>query len=368
MNRILPILIAVLVAAPLAAQNRFRADLDGAQQVPPVITDTGGWATVDLNADNTLTYLVRTWGLTGTDAHIHVGAVGVSGGILVPLTGGPTTWSGTSAVLTAAEIAILRASGLYVNVHTAANPGGEVRGQIVPRPVNFAALLTGDQMVPPVVTGASGTGTFAVNPDNTISYSVITSGLVGTAAHIHIGDAGTSGGILFPLAGGPTVWSGTTPALTAATFETMQANGLHVIVHTAANPGGEIRGQIIPEGIPYGWGCPGATGLTTILSSSGAPMSGETVTLSVTGGQPSGTGILAVAFSPEADLLFGCQLLVDLNARRVPLALDAAGDATLPALLPTLTSSLDVYLQFWGQDSTGAWYNSNGLLLPIEVF
>lgn len=117
----------------------YVATLDGAQETPPVATAASGSATLTLNPDDSLTYSVTTTGLTGTMAHIHSGAVGVPGPILINLAGGPTTWAGTTAALTAEQLALLRGGTLYVNVHTAANVAGEVRGQIA-----FAATASGD--------------------------------------------------------------------------------------------------------------------------------------------------------------------------------------------------------------------------------
>src|SRR5262249_13115596 len=73
-----------------------------------------------------------------TAAHIHLGAVGDPGPIIIPLLGGPTNWSGTTP-LTAEQKAQLKAGQLYVNVHTLVNPGGEIRGQI-----GFDATADGD--------------------------------------------------------------------------------------------------------------------------------------------------------------------------------------------------------------------------------
>ena len=70
--------------------------------------------------------------LTGapTAAHLHQAAAGVNGPVIVPLAAaGANSFTG-SQVLTAAQAAALTSAGTYVNVHTAANPGGEIRGQV----------------------------------------------------------------------------------------------------------------------------------------------------------------------------------------------------------------------------------------------
>lgn len=108
----------------------FAVSLDGTQETPPVVTAAMGTATFLLNPEGSLDYAVTTTGLAGTAAHIHPGLPGQTGPPLITLVGGPAVWTGTTRVLTAAELSTLRAGGHYVNVHTAANPGGEIRGQI----------------------------------------------------------------------------------------------------------------------------------------------------------------------------------------------------------------------------------------------
>jgi len=109
----------------------FEAELSGLQEVPPVDTRAGGHATLTLNADNTLTYLVTTFGpITAFAAHIHPAPAGVNGPILFPLEGGTREWFGTTPPLTPEQLAALINGGLYVNAHTEAHPGGEIRGQI----------------------------------------------------------------------------------------------------------------------------------------------------------------------------------------------------------------------------------------------
>ncbi|MGM9486143.1 CHRD domain-containing protein [Ideonella sp. YS5] len=109
--------------------------------------------------------------------------------------------------------------------------------------------LAGDQEVPAVKTSASGTGNISVAADGTVSGSVMTTGLNGTAAHIHHGAAGKNGPVVVPLtksADGNT-WS--VPAgskLNADQLKAYQAGELYVNVHTEANKGGEIRAQIKP--------------------------------------------------------------------------------------------------------------------------
>jgi hypothetical protein len=74
-----------------------------------------------------------TTGIAGTAAHIHEGAIGMNGPVIIPLTkNGDTFAVPTGAKLTTAQFASYQAGNLYVNVHTAANLGGEIRAQLKP--------------------------------------------------------------------------------------------------------------------------------------------------------------------------------------------------------------------------------------------
>ena len=152
MKRIFAILgvtlaIIVMPGAVLAVQDSFTAKLSGSDEVPPVTTSGTGTATVNIITDSEVTeinYEVVYSGLSGdvAAAHIHLGGVGQNGGIMLPLVAGPSPMSGTlkegdlkatGNVSTFAQaIDAIRAGTTYVNLHTAANPGGEIRGQLKP--------------------------------------------------------------------------------------------------------------------------------------------------------------------------------------------------------------------------------------------
>lgn len=107
-------------------------------------------------------------------------------------------------------------------------------------------MLNGAQQVPPVNTGARGIGTISIAIDGSVSGKVTHSGLVATAAHIHVGAPDRNGPVIIPLT--QTVddfWSVPAGAkLTAAQYESYRDGNLYVNVHTAANKDGEIRGQV----------------------------------------------------------------------------------------------------------------------------
>jgi hypothetical protein len=107
--------------------------------------------------------------------------------------------------------------------------------------------LTGTEEVPPLSVSGSGSGTFRVAEDGTVSGSVTTKDVAGTMAHIHRGAKGTNGPVIVPLDKNGDIYS--VPAgrkLTAEQIKDLKAGNLYVNVHTAKNKGGEVRGQLTP--------------------------------------------------------------------------------------------------------------------------
>lgn len=109
--------------------------------------------------------------------------------------------------------------------------------------------LSGSEQNPPVTTEASGSGTITIKDDKTVSGSVKTSGVVGTAAHIHMAPAGRNGPVIITLSKSSDGNTWSVPAgakLTDAQYDAYKKGGLYVNVHSAANKGGEVRGQLKP--------------------------------------------------------------------------------------------------------------------------
>jgi hypothetical protein len=101
--------------------------------VPPVSTAARGSGSFTIGDDGAVSGSVATTGVNGTMAHIHMAPKGQNGGVIVPLTkDGDTYKAPAGAKLNEAQMAAFRAGNLYVNVHSAANKGGEVRGQLNP--------------------------------------------------------------------------------------------------------------------------------------------------------------------------------------------------------------------------------------------
>ncbi len=127
---------AVLLASAApsyAAPVQFKADLKGSSEVPPNMTAGSGSVTASYDpATKQLTWSGSYSGLTGpaTAAHFHGPAeAGKNAGVAVPITPATSPLKG-SATLTDAQAADLMAGRWYVNVHTEANKGGELRGQL----------------------------------------------------------------------------------------------------------------------------------------------------------------------------------------------------------------------------------------------
>ena len=128
--------VALVFAASAADAKvwKFTAKLDGASESPA--TTSKGTGTAKLSYDDAskkLTYTITYKGLSGdaVAAHFHGPAdAGANGGVEVPITVGPSPIKG-EATLDDAKAADLSAGKWYVNIHTAANPMGEIRGQVM---------------------------------------------------------------------------------------------------------------------------------------------------------------------------------------------------------------------------------------------
>ena len=105
--------------------------LSGANEVPPVTTSASGEGTITIADNGAVSGSVTTKGVQATAAHIHMGAAGKNGPVIVPFTKeGDTFKAPAGAKLDADQLKAFKAGDLYFNVHSAANPGGELRAQL----------------------------------------------------------------------------------------------------------------------------------------------------------------------------------------------------------------------------------------------
>lgn len=124
---------AVAFAAPAGAE-KLKATLDGKSEVPPNTSSATGTADLDYDAaSKKLSWTVTYSGLSGpaTAAHFHGPAeAGKNAGVAVPIPNAASSPVKGEATLTDAQAADLLGGKYYINIHTAANPGGEIRGQV----------------------------------------------------------------------------------------------------------------------------------------------------------------------------------------------------------------------------------------------
>ncbi|MBK8146388.1 MAG: CHRD domain-containing protein [Bacteroidetes bacterium] len=231
------------------------ARLDGSQSIPAVTTNASGIASVFINSTmDTAKIQVTVNGLSGgiTGIHIHEGKKGSSGAVVTDLATklvGNTSQlliAGTS--LTKTWISKLLSGQYYINIHTLANPGGEIRGQLtLETDWSFTAWVNGAQQVPSVTTTAYGMVVFNLNKDNsTIEYKGVFDGLSGavTGIHLHTGAKGSTGGVVLDLSGNYSNKVLMGSADPSSFLADLMLGNIYINLHTALNPNGEIRGQL----------------------------------------------------------------------------------------------------------------------------
>jgi hypothetical protein len=117
----------------MPGSGAIKVSLTGTEQVPPLNVPGSGSGAFRVAEDGTISGSVTTKDVQGTMAHIHRGAKGANGPVIVPLDkNGDTYTVPAGRKLTQAQIDDLKKGNLYVNVHTNRNKGGEVRAQLQP--------------------------------------------------------------------------------------------------------------------------------------------------------------------------------------------------------------------------------------------
>jgi hypothetical protein len=128
-------LATVLLLGPgLALASDSKVSLTGKEEVPAVETTASGTGTITVGADKSVTGSVKTKGIDGIAAHIHQAAAGKNGPPIIALEKGDDgAWNvPKGSTLTDEQLASYKAGELYVNVHSAAHKGGEIRAQLKP--------------------------------------------------------------------------------------------------------------------------------------------------------------------------------------------------------------------------------------------
>lgn len=241
------------------ADSAFHASLDADQEVEDIMSDATGLASFNLSKTGMqVNYTVVVDGLSGaiTGAHLHNAPAGMNGDVIVNLTddvdgnliSGSFNPQDFPGLLEAMEM-----DEIYINVHTAANASGEIRGQLtLERRISQDAVLNTAQEIP-MPTGADGNGLAWASLNytmDTLFYKVQVEGLTGaiTGAHFHNAPFGSNGDVVYNLT--PNV-DGNIIAGFIAGAELTQDNinlflsgAMYLNIHTDMNAAGEIRGQV----------------------------------------------------------------------------------------------------------------------------
>jgi len=262
----------------LSAATLASAVLTGAQEVPPVAgTGTGAFAVSFDDTQATLTATLTFSGLSSSAdaAHIHFGAAGTGGGPIIfdlstvtftsPLVVTLTSTDFQTDVLVptfADAIDALLTGKMYVNIHTATNAGGEIRGQI--GPARLSSTLTGGAVVSPVASGFTGSATVVLNATQTEALVLLTHDVLSPlSVGLFTEDTVSNGPLLFDVdalagsAASPLEVILREPQLIQApersilTFpdfvDTLLTGKTYFDVRSTGFTSGAIRGQVLPQ-------------------------------------------------------------------------------------------------------------------------
>ena len=132
--RILLAATALALCSGAAFGKDVKVNLTGAEETPPVTTSATGHGTIKIAKDNSVSGTIKTTGIEGTAAHIHVGAPGEAGPPIITLTkGADGTWTvPAGSKLSDEQLADFKSGKLYVTVHSAEHKPGEIRAQLKP--------------------------------------------------------------------------------------------------------------------------------------------------------------------------------------------------------------------------------------------
>ncbi len=225
--------------------------LNGDQETPAVVTTARGVGFSLLNFPDldSLNYFVFYEGVDPVAAHIHRGAAGQSGPVVAEMTR-PSLFTGVySGVIPLSEedLKAYLKDELYFNIHSSNFPDGEIRGQFQNNLMKaYAFDLCGDQEVPKKTVPANGAAHVAINKANTeLEYTLYTTDVNGDAVSTNIRDGafGANGPVLLSI-NLPNPYAFGVVNTTGTLASKIESDNAYINVFTAANPSGELRGQI----------------------------------------------------------------------------------------------------------------------------
>jgi hypothetical protein len=223
----------------------FVAVPSGAQEVPPVQSNYVAHASFIISPDGMQALYHVVTGATPTNVLLVRAIASLNGQVVYPLTPTGSTIDGTLTLATGDQ-ADVQANHFYVNIETAQNQTGELRGQIIPPGATlYSGALLGRNEVPPVSTQATGAAQFVLSADlSTLAYEIDVSGIIPTAADMDDGAPGRDGAMLYQLT---LDQSGAAGNINYASndLSALQGGDTYANVHTASNPEGELRAQLV---------------------------------------------------------------------------------------------------------------------------
>jgi Cu/Zn superoxide dismutase len=239
------------------------ADLNAAQEVPANASKATGFVTITFDPTFATAKIQGTvTGLSAavTGAHIHAGNRGANGSVVFNFTSNVKDGKINAKInVTKDQLATFLKEGYYVNVHTSANTGGEIRGQVVQdAPLAFACVASAAQEVPANASKGTALATVLYYPrSKTAEVKVQYQDLSGpqTGFHFHKAPSGTNGSVVQNLAAFVSGSTVNTVIPNVTWGDSLAAGLLYLNIHTAANTGGEIRGQLtrVPGIFFDGW-------------------------------------------------------------------------------------------------------------------
>jgi hypothetical protein len=243
-------LVLVSCFAAAAGAQTLIAVLNGASEAPgPGDTDGFGLAGVRFEGTTVSYNMMIQHVSTPTASHIHRGAAGVPGPVVIPLASAfpNNRASGTASASAALIDEILNnPEGFYVNIHNAEFPNGAIRGQLSS---GAFAVATGAAEVPgPGDTDGSGMAVFTGGESGTLNYAAIVQNIdAPSESHIHRGATTVAGPVVITLASAyPGDRATGSAPVTQAILDEIVGNptNFYFNVHNAAFPGGAVRGPL----------------------------------------------------------------------------------------------------------------------------